>query len=295
MNSYRIAFDHAKAILGESTRIDKLDLGSVHRLENELLKGRKPSTVAQIMTTFISTMKRAVTWGFLHQNPAQDYESLRVDGRETRVYTSAEVSAMLDKDKIGGWWFAFLRLLADSGLRLNEALNLRWSDIDLEDGTVSIRPRDADTFSTGGKTLVMPRFSVKAKASARTIPITPRAVVELRRLEVQSDTPYLFVSLKELTRAQSRIMPDGSMKPARYLMDHLLEGLHQIQTRAGVAHGRLHDFRSTCLTRLASAGIPMHELQRLAGHSDISTTARHYLTLEESSADRVRAALASVA
>ncbi|MCH7545014.1 MAG: hypothetical protein IID30_01250 [Planctomycetes bacterium] len=112
---------------------------------------------------------------------------------------------------------------------------------------------------------------------------------------MQSTTCFVFVDLEQLARTQTRMMLDGTMKPARYLIPFLCESLHEIQDRAGVARGRMHDFQATFCSRLASAHIPLHELQRLSGHGDIATLAKFYLAPQEGAADRVRAALASVA
>ena len=55
-------------------------------------------------------------------------------------------------------------------------------------------------------------------------------------------------------------------------------------------HGRIHDLRSTFATRAAAAGVHMKELQQHMGHSSILTTGQFYTAVEESAADRLRAA-----
>ena len=46
--------------------------------------------------------------------------------------------------------------------------------------------------------------------------------------------------------------------------------------RAGVEHLHPHSFRHFCATQLIEAGIPLHVIQQILGHSDISTTVRSY-------------------
>ncbi len=54
--------------------------------------------------------------------------------------------------------------------------------------------------------------------------------------------------------------------------------------------GTIHDLRKTYGTWAAKA-IPMHVLQRLMGHADITTTAKFYLGATEGYADQIRDAL----
>ena len=49
-----------------------------------------------------------------------------------------------------------------------------------------------------------------------------------------------------------------------------------IVKKSGILHCTLHDLRRTCFSHLASAGINEAVVQKLAGHSSISTTLKHY-------------------
>jgi len=49
----------------------------------------------------------------------------------------------------------------------------------------------------------------------------------------------------------------------------------QVVTRLGHDHLRRHDLRHTGLTWMADAGIPLHVLQQIAGHGQITTTQRY--------------------
>ncbi|MEU4345616.1 tyrosine-type recombinase/integrase [Nocardia sp. NPDC023852] len=48
-----------------------------------------------------------------------------------------------------------------------------------------------------------------------------------------------------------------------------------VVTRLGFEHLRRHDLRHTGLTWLADAGVPLHRLQRIAGHTDPRITQRY--------------------
>jgi site-specific recombinase XerD len=51
-----------------------------------------------------------------------------------------------------------------------------------------------------------------------------------------------------------------------------------------------HDLRHEALSRLADDGVPVHELQLLAGHASITTTQRYMNARANSLADSVRQA-----
>lgn len=55
-----------------------------------------------------------------------------------------------------------------------------------------------------------------------------------------------------------------------------------VATKLGYEHLRRYDLRHTGLTWLADAGVPVHHLQRIAGHGQITTTQR-YLHLDRRS------------
>jgi integrase len=48
-----------------------------------------------------------------------------------------------------------------------------------------------------------------------------------------------------------------------------------VVTQLGYEHLRRHDLRHTGLTWLADAGVPVHHLQRIAGHGSLTTTQRY--------------------
>ncbi|WP_280216608.1 tyrosine-type recombinase/integrase [Nocardia neocaledoniensis] len=49
----------------------------------------------------------------------------------------------------------------------------------------------------------------------------------------------------------------------------------EVVTRLGYEHLRRHDLRHTGLTWFADAGVPLHRLQQIAGHTDPRITQRY--------------------
>jgi len=71
------------------------------------------------------------------------------------------------------------------------------------------------------------------------------------------------------------------------LVNNLLRRLKALCRRSNVKEFSLHDLRRSCITNWAKA-LPIHVVQKLAGHSDIKTTRLYYLAVEETDLDRAR-------
>ncbi len=153
-------------------------------------------------------------------------------------------------------------LFLQRGPRRGEIAGLRWSDVDLDSGRVSIAHTrvlvDAKPESSAPKT----------SAGRRTVPLSPRLVAALRahrrrqleeRLswgEPWSDTGYVFT--KE----------DGVPLHPEYLST----AFERHVRRAGLRMIRLHDTRHTCATLALQAGVPTEVVSRWLGHESVSIT-----------------------
>lgn len=111
-------------------------------LEQRKALGSKPTTVDclfRILRTF---------WGFLHRdglvliNPMAKVERPRRERRFIRPVTEEQLRKLLDaidtKDPLGVRDYALTVFLADTGLRISEALSLRLGDLDWTGSTVSV-------------------------------------------------------------------------------------------------------------------------------------------------------------
>jgi integrase len=127
----------------------------------------------------------------------------------------------------------------------------------------------------------------KTKASIRTIALTPEAfeAITNQLAMVEGDKRRAGPAYRDngLLFATERGTP-GTARNIQRQLDAMLE-------RADVPHCGLHDLRRTCLTNLANRGFPLHQLQRYAGHSSITTTAKYYVKVN---LDAQRAALADL-
>lgn len=130
----------------------------------------------------------------------------------------------------------------DTGMRQGEIMALQWGDVDLQNGRVTVRALNTKTLRE------------------RTLQLSRRVLIEL-----QARRARLVATDAEATR--ERIFEN--------LKDFPKDGFNNAVKRAGLADFRFHDLRHTWITRLIEAGMPIAQVGRLAGHTQISTTYRY--------------------
>jgi integrase len=162
--------------------------------------------------------------------------------------------------------YALYIIAATLGLRRGELLGLRWEDLDLDKGTLTV----AQTVQrVSGRLLV---DQAKSEASEATVPlprITRRVLLEHRdRLEKER------IDAGELWSEHGLVFPTSVGTPIepRSLNRHF-DG---VRTRAGLPDVRLHDCRHTLVSLLLELGVPPHIVQAIARHAGLDVTMTIY-------------------
>jgi integrase len=215
--------------------------------------GVSATKVIEAVGVLRRVLDRAVRDKAIAQNPCtQRSGSLpRRPNVERPVLSPAEVerlaSAMShERDQV------LVLLLAYGGLRVGEALALRWSDVDLERGMLTIRESVEDST---GPLIVGPTKTYAVRAIT-----LPRALaVELRNLFVQQTT-LVFSNAK-----------GGYLRYGNWRRDCWNPAVK----RSGVK-ATPHDLRATCASLLIDAGASVKDVQAHLGHEDELTTLRLY-------------------
>lgn len=157
------------------------------------------------------------------------------------------------------------KFLLATGCRINEALALHWSDIDLNNATVSI----TKTLNRYGSI-----NSPKSNASIRDINIDGQTVAmlkEYRRRQIQEAWT--------LERSETVVFSDfiHDYPEDKTLGNRLTTRLKNI----GLPNIGFHGFRHTHASLLLNSGIPYKELQHRLGHSRLSMTMDIYSHLSK--------------
>jgi len=105
---------------------------------------------------------------------------------------------------------------------------------------------------------------------------TAQLLVNLQA-QAKEGFPYIFISQKRLEKIRER-QKIGKWTSRSEVINNLRENFHRVRQRAKVSKCTLHDLRRSAITNWASR-LPIQVVQQLAGHSDISTTRKYYLTV----------------
>ena len=278
-------------------------LSKDHTIGDRKLSPCSTATIRKSIVTLKAAFNRAIARGLIDSNPFIG-RLAKVQPKAKRIYSHAEVDAMIEAAP-DLWWRCFIRLATTSGLRVGEVLNLHWSDIDEDAGTVTVSAKRADTFTASGASYPILAFSCKSHRE-RQAPLLPEVAGQLQRLKVRSGgSVYPFLSLNRLAILVAT-QDTAQEIPANKLVNNMLRTFRKIQTRArailadrrGVELaevewriGNLHDFRKSFGTHMAHH-VSMPELQRLMGHASITTTADFYVDVSDDLAEKVQAAFA---
>lgn len=151
-----------------------------------------------------------------------------------------------------------------TGLRRSELLGLKWPDVDLDAGALSVqRSLDKDgTFNPP-----------KRRNSRRTLKLTRASVEALRAHRVRQNEERL--RLGSLWEDQDLIFPNQTGKPMN--ADNLYHrGFKPLLKRAGLSGFTFHSLRHTCATLLLSKNVNPKIVSEMLGHATISQTMDTY-------------------
>jgi integrase len=163
-----------------------------------------------------------------------------------------EVAALLDATP--DYWKPLVALLATSGLRISEALGLRRRDLDLADGTATVRQTVVEV--EGKLILTTP----KSKASRRAVKLIPSVVSMLKHHAFPLD-PDGFVFTQ----------PGKADAVARTWFNRRV--LKPSAARAGIRPAvSAHDLRHTAGAIASKTGMHPMAVKEMMGHSSIKVT-----------------------
>ena len=257
--------------------LSKIDGGVLNALYGLLLEdgrtgasgrsgGLAPKTVRNLHGMLHHAFKDAVRWRRLGLNPCDAADQPRKNEPEMKVWSGEQIRtfmASLEGDRLASIW----HLLLTTGMRRGELLGLRWSDLDLTSGRLTIR--STMTMVDG----VPQAGTPKTKTSSRTVSIDPRTVAGLKGWKKTQTAERLLMGSGWLNTAGVVVTePDGSpVHPQVFSRRFKAQA-----ARAGLPAVRLHDTRHSYATAALAAGVPVKVLSQRLGHADIGVTLKIY-------------------
>lgn len=241
------------------------DLEDLYRAR--LRSGAAPKSIELLHTLIHGALAQATARGRLVRNPADGAERPTVRRVAPDVYSKAQLRELVEA-AAGTDLGAFVAVLATTGQRLGELIDLRWADVDLDRGRLTIRAPEK-----GG----VPHAVPLAPSVVRALHRQRAAIAEtrLRRRGAWEDTGLVFPG-----RWGERANRQG-----------VTEALQRIAAGAGLPPITARNARHAVATALLEDGIPMKVVQELLGHRTFRQTADTYSHVSEGLLDRVAAAM----
>jgi integrase len=229
----------------------------------------------------------AVRWGKIMRNPAgrELCEAPKVRTRPLlkAPWSPKEMQRFLrhvESDRLQGAWL----LVATTGLRRGELLGLRWEDVDLEGGRLSI----IQTLTTVGYRILF-QDTTKTDGSTRHMMLDAATVTALRKHRARQSEERLAWGPAYQDHGLVFAKEDGSpLHP-----DLFLRSFQRLGKAAGLPKIRLHDVRHSWASYALAAGVPAKVVSQRLGHSNIRITLDLYThvmpVLDQDAAERVAA------
>jgi len=286
------AFEHAldKVILPELGHLKPSQAGPdrLARLIRDLeARELSPATIRRYLSPLTAIFKLALRRGIIPVSPLAlltDEERPRGGGiRDHYIWSPDEISSLISAARELGQrpearynYAPILHVLALTGLRISEALALRWSDVDLLTAEMHV----CASLGRDGQ-LNEP----KTEAGTRTVPLSLGLVDLLLSIKPEDATDVSFVFASK------------SGNPLSY-WNVRRRGFVTALEAAGLA-GRgitVHDLRSAAASILVAQGLSPVDVASVLGHQDANITLRVYAKLfaPRDVADRVRAAQGAI-
>jgi integrase len=237
-----------------------------HALGNLIRRGLAARTVRQVHMVLRCSLKQAVLWRLIPSNPSDAVKAPRAERKEMRTLSEEQVRSLLAATA-GTRHHSLWIFLVTTGVRLGEALALKWADIDMVEGNATIR-RALQRHRGVGMVFVEP----KSSRGRRTVPFPPETLAALAAQREVLDRERSQAGKQWHENDLVFPSPDGRPRDMTYLSYTFHRGLQL----AGLPRMRIHDLRHTAATHLLTKHVHPKVVQELLGHSTIAITLDTY-------------------
>jgi len=264
LDTYRQRYESlVKPALGD-LRLQEINVSLLDGFMQQLARrSLSAATRKNVRSVLSGALGLAVRHGAIRTNPVRDLARLETTDRQSvRALSEAELAdflAKLDADPVARRRDlpSLIRFLVGTGCRIGEALAVRWCDVDLDNGMVSI---NGNVVPVRGRGLV--RHSGKTAAARRTIAL-PASLVSMLRARITEDAD-----------------PAEPVFPSSVLSwrDPIRIGkwIREARTAAGYDWVTSHTFRRTTATLLDQRKFTPRQVADLLGHTRPSITQDAY-------------------
>lgn len=226
--------------------------------------GLAPASVHEVHRVLRTAMNAAVRDEVIARSPLTQVRAPRFERKPVEPL-SVEDAHKLMKCIAGHRNEALYVVLLSCGLRVGEVLGLRWRDVDLDSGTLTVaqqlqRRAGRVEFS-----------SPKSTRSRRTITLPDLALKALSRHRLRQRKEQLAADYWE---DHGLVFPASNGRPGD--SSNLNREWHKIRNPLGLSRVRLHDLRHAAASFALAGGVQLRAVAELLGHSDTRLTADTY-------------------
>jgi len=210
-----------------------------------------PKTIVNYRSCLNMIFEAAYNDEITNRNPLRAVKTPKQKRTKTPVYYSeADMQKILQHTE--GRWKNLFQILFFTGMRAGELIALKWSDIDFDNGTITLQRNVRDGTE---------KESLKTQ-DKRVIPMFRQAREALKRQQLETGLKqYVFTTQygKRYNRSDKiRVM------------------FGKVCEEAGVQVGNLHDIRRSCNTMLKQRGFKPDFVLDFMGHNEEYVNRKHY-------------------
>ncbi len=289
---------HIKPGLG-AVRLCQLTAPMIQRLYNQKQRQRETGagglsnkSIKNLHGILHKALQQAVKIDYIKVNPCAACELPRAEKHEIKPLTDEEVRLFLQAISEHKYKNLYTVILF-SGMRLGEALGLRWACVDFKNGTIRIdRQLQKERIQGGGGNHKL----VETKTgSIRTVTLAPAVVDILKEQRRTQNQQRLFFGHEWKNEFDLVFTHEDGQ--------HLTEAtvyfsFKRLVKKIGLSSARIHDLRHTYATISLQNGDDLKVVSEALGHTNISTTANIYIHVTEKmrrdSASRMQSYMDSV-
>ena len=229
--------------------------------ENMYVAGLSAGTVKGVFRLLSAALQFALDEGVIRKNPCRKLKIRQGEQMEQRVLSRSEQEKVrLAADERGD---LPVLLSLYTGMRLGEVSALKWSDIDWEKKTITVR-RTAQRVAQGrnerGRKTLLLLGSPKSRRSHRVLPVPDFLLAKLEEMQ-KSSVACDFVFGMSTHAAEPRT---------------LQRCFSRLMAAIGLKDVHFHTLRHSFATRLLELGVDIQTVSALLGHGSARTTLDFY-------------------
>ena len=245
---------------------------------SDMLKEVSPNTVIHFHANIRKALQDAYKDDLIPCNYADKAHRPKKNEFISNYYNRDELLILFDAVK--GLRIEFPVIMAGYyGMRRGEIVGLKWSNIDFEYNTITIK-HTVSYITLDGKTVLISKDRAKTQKSIRTLPLVPPVKELLLKMKRMEDANKEFFGSDYYYGDDDYIYKNekGKLISPDYVTQNFAIQVQKIKSLEKI---RFHDLRHSCAALLRHEGVPMEDIQKWLGHSQITTTESIYAHFED--------------